>query len=72
MSEEETGKLDKTKSSAKSNHIIIIAMTANAFKEDRKRCIESGMDDYMPKPIKREIVFGMIDRWVMREREGER
>lgn len=72
LSEEETEKLDKTKNSAKSNHIIIIAMTANAFTEDRERCIESGMDDYMPKPIKREIVFGMIDRWVIREREGER
>lgn len=49
------------------NHIPIIAMTANALKGDRERCIESGMDDYISKPIKREIVFEMIDRWVMGE-----
>ncbi|MEA3359564.1 MAG: response regulator, partial [Thermodesulfobacteriota bacterium] len=47
--------------------IPIIAMTANAMEGDRERCIESGMDDYMSKPIKREIVFEMIGRWVMGE-----
>lgn len=30
----------------------IVAMTANAFKEDKDKCIEAGMDDYMAKPIK--------------------
>ncbi|MEA3360129.1 MAG: response regulator, partial [Thermodesulfobacteriota bacterium] len=47
--------------------IPIIAMTANAMEGDRERCIESGMDDYISKPIKREIVFEMIGRWVMGE-----
>jgi PAS domain S-box-containing protein len=31
--------------------IPIIAVTANAFEEDRKRCIDAGMNDYLPKPI---------------------
>ena len=44
-------------------------MTANAMEGDRERCIESGMDDYISKPIKREIVFEMIGRWVMGERD---
>ena len=32
----------------------IVAMTANAFPEDRKKCSDAGMDDFIPKPIKAE------------------
>lgn len=46
------------------HHIPIVAMTANAMKGDREKCLEAGMDDYIAKPIKREIVFEMIEKWV--------
>ena len=46
-------------------HIPIIALTANAMQGDREMCIEAGMDDYMTKPIKRELVFEMIKKWVL-------
>jgi len=44
--------------------IPIVAITANAMKGDREICIEAGMDDYTTKPIKREIVFEILEKWV--------
>ena len=46
------------------NAIPIVAMTAHAMKGDREKCLEAGMDDYITKPIKRETVFKMIEKWV--------
>jgi CheY-like chemotaxis protein len=47
------------------SEIAIIAMTADAMKEDRDKCLEAGMSDYMAKPIKREDVFNMVTKWVL-------
>ena len=44
--------------------VPIIAMTANTMEGDREKCLEAGMDDYIPKPIKREVVFDMVEKWV--------
>jgi CheY-like chemotaxis protein len=44
--------------------VPIIAMTADAMKGDREKCLEAGMNDYIPKPIKRELVFEMLDKLV--------
>jgi len=40
----------------------IVAMTANAMQGDRERCIESGMDGYVAKPVKRALLFEEIER----------
>jgi two-component system sensor histidine kinase/response regulator len=45
--------------------IPIVAMTAHAMKGDRERCLEGGMDDYITKPINRETVLKVIDKWVI-------
>jgi signal transduction histidine kinase/ligand-binding sensor domain-containing protein/DNA-binding response OmpR family regulator len=44
--------------------IPIIAMTAATMKGDSEKCLEAGMDDYIPKPIRRDVVLGMIKKWV--------
>ena len=45
--------------------VPIIAMTAHAMKGDREKCFEGGMDDYIAKPIKREIVMGVLEKWAL-------
>jgi PAS domain S-box-containing protein len=53
----------------KGGHTPIIAMTAHAMKGDRERCLEAGMDDYVPKPISSEALLNAI-RMLIPERAG--
>jgi len=41
----------------------IVAMTANAIKGDRERCLEAGMNDYLTKPIDIRLLRGVLARW---------
>ncbi|MCP4154480.1 MAG: response regulator [bacterium] len=47
------------------NEIPIIAMTAEAMKGDREKCLEAGMNDYITKPLKRAAIYEMVKKWCL-------
>ncbi len=49
---------------AAGDHVPIIAMTAHALDEDRKRCLDAGMDDFISKPIDSDILTGLLLRYL--------
>jgi PAS domain S-box-containing protein len=46
-----------------SRHTVIIALTANALKEDRQLCLQAGMDDYLSKPILKHQLADRLEHW---------
>lgn len=50
----------------KMENLPIIAMTANAMKGDKEKCIKVGMNDYLSKPIKPEGLFDILVKWLQK------
>ena len=61
---EATAAIRKGDAGARNSMVPIIAMTANATLGDREKCLEAGMNDYLSKPIKKELLADLIEKWL--------
>jgi signal transduction histidine kinase/CheY-like chemotaxis protein len=61
---EATRAIRRQEQDGQKKHIPIIALTANVMAEDRERCLKSGMDDYLPKPLSREELDRVLAHWL--------
>ena len=54
----------RTTNRSDASAVVIIAMTANAFTEDKTKALKSGMDDYLTKPLESEKLIRALSRFL--------
>jgi signal transduction histidine kinase/DNA-binding response OmpR family regulator len=67
----EATRMIRAMKSLNASRVPIIAMTADAMAEDREACLRSGMNDYISKPVKIEVLQQALEKWLVRARPVE-
>lgn len=50
--------------------VLVIAMTASAIKGDREKCLESGMDSYLAKPVRQQVLKDTLERYILATKDS--
>lgn len=60
-------KIIRNDPSLNSNHLPIVAMTANALNGDKERCLAAGMTDYISKPARKKDIIELVSKFAKKE-----
>jgi two-component system, sensor histidine kinase and response regulator len=60
----EATRIIRTNERSTDQHVPIVALTAHALADDRQKCLDAGMDDYLSKPFKPEQLYETLTRWL--------
>jgi CheY-like chemotaxis protein len=66
------GAAERIRAGETARRVPIVAVTANAAVDDRQRCIDAGMDDYLSKPLRLADLDRVLSRWTDRGSDVQR